>query len=154
MNQVPTWIVHAKDDEMTSVSCSDRVVKAMKECGNTNLLKYSRLEQGGHSLIYYFDYYNLYDWLLSHNRKKRTFNHNVDFIANPQMAVDEDCYTLGVKYYDFYYQEVTPEVLSKIKQRTPNAQGTPVPPKVKPAEAPVKVEPVTRIPTGPKKGKR
>lgn len=154
LNQVPTWIVHAKDDEMTSVSCSDRVVKAMKECGSTNLLKYSRLEQGGHSLIYYFDYYNLYDWLLSHNRKNRTFNHNIDFIANPQMAVDEDCYTLGVKYYDFYYQEVTPEVLSKIKQRTPNAQGTPVPPKVKPAEAPVKVEPVTRIPTGPKKGKR
>ena len=154
LNQVPTWIVHAKDDEMTSVACSDRVVKAMKECGNTNLLKYSRLEQGGHSLIYYFDNYNLYDWLLLHNRKNRTFNHNIDFIANPQMAVDEDCYTLGVDYYDFYYQEVTPEVLSKIKQRTPNAQGTPVPPKVKPAEAPVKVEPVTRIPTGPKKGKR
>jgi hypothetical protein len=151
LNQVPTWIVHAQDDEMTSVKYSDRVVEAMKSCGNTNLLKYSRLEQGGHSLIYYFDYYNLYDWLLSHNRQNRTFNHSIDFVADPRSTVDDDNFWLGVTYHEISWTEITSVKLSEIKARTPNAQGTPVPPKVKPVVEPVKVEPVTRIPTGRKK---
>ena len=148
LNQVPTWIVHAKDDDVTSVTNSDRVVNAMKQCGSTDLLKYSRLEQGGHSLIYYFDYSNLYEWLLSHNRKNRKFNHSIDFVADPHAPIDEDAYWLGVSYYNIEENEITLEKLAQVKQRTPNAQGSPVPQKVKPEEPQIIVEPITRIPTG------
>jgi len=71
LNKVPTWIIHSIDDDVTSISNSDRVVEAMKKCGPTNMLKYSRLTKGGHSLIEYFEYHNLYEWLFKHSTKKK-----------------------------------------------------------------------------------
>ena len=86
LNKVPTWIIHAADDETTDVACSDRVVEAMKTCGSTNLLKYSRLASGGHSLINYFQYHNLYTWLFKHSRTNRRFDTSVNFVENPSHA--------------------------------------------------------------------
>jgi len=123
LNKVPTWIIHAADDETTSVSCSDRVVEAMKTCGSTNLLKYSRLTSGGHSLITYFRYYNLYTWLFKHNRTNRRFDTSIDFVNNPKHpSVDEDRFWLGAGHSaDEIY--ITQTELTKIKARTPRQKG-------------------------------
>jgi len=124
LNKVPTWIIHAADDETTAVACSDRVVEAMKTCGSTNLLKYSRLTSGGHSLIMYFRYYNLYTWLFKHNRTNRRFDTNIDFVNNPEYpSVNEDRYWLGAGHTaDEIY--ITAAELAKIQARTPKQKGS------------------------------
>lgn len=118
LNKVPTWIIHAEDDETTSVSCSDRVVEAMKTCGSANLLKYSRLERGGHSLINYFRYHNLYSWLFKHSLTNRKFDTSIDFVSNP----DYSSYWNGGRSYgtDVY---ITASELAKIQARTPKASS-------------------------------
>ncbi len=120
LNKVPTWIIHAADDDVTSVSNSDKVVEAMKACGSTNMLKYSRLSSGGHSLIYYFQYRNLYDWLFSHNLKNRKFNTSIDFVNNPVVKTNENRYWLGGDNYEEYVH-ITAAELAKIKARTPKS---------------------------------
>lgn len=126
LNSVPTWIIHAIDDEETSVECSDRVVNAMKKCGNTQLLQYSRLEEGGHSLIHFFTYSSMFDWLFSHKSDVRKFNRNIDFVNNPEFDIDEAHWGLGGDYDYFISQDtdITSTQLAKIKQRKVNAQGT------------------------------
>ncbi|MBR5982625.1 MAG: LysM peptidoglycan-binding domain-containing protein [Bacteroidales bacterium] len=122
LNKVPTWIIHAADDETTAVACSDRVVEAMKACGSTNLLKYSRLTSGGHSLINYFNYYNLYSWLFKHNRTNRRFDTSIDFVNNPEYpSVDEYSYWGG--YSSVEGHEITQAELERVKARTPRQQG-------------------------------
>ena len=118
LNKVPTWIIHAADDETTAVSCSDRVVEAMKTCGNTNLLKYSRLESGGHSLINYFQYHNLYTWLFKHNRTNRRFDTSVNFVDNPDHADYHWSSGTGESIY------ITSAELAKIQARTPRQKGS------------------------------
>lgn len=120
LNQLPTWIIHAADDETTSVTNSDRVVEAMKKCGDTKLLKYSRLAEGGHSLIYYFDYWNLYQWLFKHSLKNRRFDTSVDFVADPQYRTNEQRYWLGGDGYEEHIA-ITQSELARIKARTPNS---------------------------------
>ena len=115
LNKVPTWIIHAADDETTDVACSDRVVEAMKKCGSTNLLKYSRLESGGHSLINYFRYHNLYEWLFKHSRANRRFDTSIDFVSNP----DYPRYWSGGNGESIY---ITATELAKIQARTPSTK--------------------------------
>ena len=118
LNKVPTWIIHAADDETTDVACSDRVVDAMKTCGSTNLLKYSRLTSGGHSLINYFQYHNLYTWLFKHNRTNRRFDTSVNFVDNPNRADYRWTSGIGESIY------ITAAELAKIQARTPNQKGS------------------------------
>lgn len=117
LNKVPTWRIHAADDETTDVACSDRVVEAMKACGSTNLLKYSRLESGGHSLINYFQIHSLYEWLFKHNRTNRRFDTSIDFVNNH----DYPRYWSGGKGPSVY---ITASELAKIQARTPRQQGS------------------------------
>ena len=118
LNKVPTWIIHAADDETTAVACSDRVVEAMKSCGSTNLLKYSRLESGGHSLINYFQYHNLYTWLFKHSRTNRRFDTSVNFVDNPDFADYHWSSGTGESIY------ITAAELAKIQARTPKQKGS------------------------------
>lgn len=119
LNKVPTWIVHAADDDVTPVSCSDRVVEAMKSCGSTNLLKYSRLTKGGHSLIELFRYKSLYKWLFLHNRTNRSFNSSIDFINAKDAVFDEGGLLYGVEIPN---KKITQSELAKIQARTPRSQ--------------------------------
>lgn len=117
LNKVPTWIIHAADDETTDVACSDRVVEAMKACGSTNLLKYSRLESGGHSLINYFQIHSLYEWLFKHSRTNRRFDTSIDFVNNH----DYPRYWSEGKGPSIY---ITASELAKIQARTPRQKGS------------------------------
>ena len=114
LNKVPTWIIHAIEDETTPISCSDRVVEAMKACGSTSLLKYSRLKDSGHDLTRFFNYWNLYNWLLKHDRTNRKIDNTVDFVNDPQYRIDPDIYLhlAFAKEFDFPI-EITPEELEK-----------------------------------------
>ena len=132
LNKVPTWIIHAIEDETTPISCSDRVVEAMKACGSTSLLKYSRLKDSGHDLTRFFNYWNLYNWLLKHDRTNRKIDNTVDFVNDPQYRIDPDIYLhlAFAKEFDFPI-EITPEELEKITARTPKQKGSNTIPKFK-----------------------
>ena len=121
LNKVPTWIIHAADDDVTSVKNSDRVVEAMKNCGSTDLLKYSRLDKGGHSLIEFFDYHNLYAWLFKHSTNNRKFDKSIDFVKKPEFRTDPRRYGLGGPFADLI--AINQSSLAKIKARTPKSAG-------------------------------
>ena len=67
LNKLPLWIMHGTADKDVPVSCSDKVVAAMKACGDTSRLRYDRLSGQNHSILARVFYmYEAYDWLFSH----------------------------------------------------------------------------------------
>ncbi len=69
LNQVPLWILHGTADRDVPISQSDRIVKAMKACGPTDLLRYERLSGVNHSQtakLFYLP--QTYEWLFSHSK--------------------------------------------------------------------------------------
>ena len=138
LNKVPTWIIHAIDDDVTSISNSDRVVAGMKKCGPTNLLIYSRLEKGGHSLIEFFEFHNLYEWLFKHSTTNRKLNTSIDFVNKHELWTDPRRYGLGGWYADIV--DIDQAKLAKIQARTPKGvnQLADKNKKAEPAPAPTK----------------
>ena len=68
LTTLPLWIIHGTADELTPVSCSDRVVDSMRSCGDTTRLIYDRLQGENHGrLARIFYLRQTYDWLLSHS---------------------------------------------------------------------------------------
>lgn len=68
LNDVPLWIIHGTADKAVPVSCSDRVVASMCECGDTSRLMYDRMKGVNHSQlarVFYLD--QTYDWLFAHS---------------------------------------------------------------------------------------
>lgn len=68
LNDLPLWIIHGTADKAVSVGCSDRVVSAMCECGDTSRLMYDRMKGVNHSQlarVFYLD--QTYDWLFEHS---------------------------------------------------------------------------------------
>ncbi len=67
LRQVPLWILHGTLDTAVPISCSDRVVAAMKRGAKPERLIYSRLKGYDHGrparLFYMAD---TYEWLFSH----------------------------------------------------------------------------------------
>lgn len=157
LNKVPTWIIHAIDDDVTSISNSDRVVAGMKKCGPTDLLKYSRLEKGGHSLIEFFEFHNLYEWLFKHSTTNRKLNTSIDFVNKHELWTDPRRYGLGGWYADFV--DIDQTKLAKIQARTPKggnqlANNTK---KAEPAPAPTKKttpEPAKKVTPAPEPVKK
>ena len=157
LNKVPTWIIHAIDDDVTSISNSDRVVAGMKKCGPTDLLKYSRLEKGGHSLIEFFEFHNLYEWLFKHSTTNRKLNTSIDFVNKHELWTDPRRYGLGGWYADFV--DIDQSKLAKIQARTPKggnqlANNTK---KTEPAPAPTKKttpEPTKKVTPAPEPAKK
>lgn len=67
LNKVPIWILHGTADVAVPISCSDRVVAAMKRKTTPQRLIYSRLKGYDHSYparLFYMQ--ETYDWLFSH----------------------------------------------------------------------------------------
>ena len=68
LTTMPLWIIHGTADELVSVKCSDRVVDAMRSCGDTTRLIYDRMEGVNHSRlarVFYLE--QTYEWLFSHS---------------------------------------------------------------------------------------
>ncbi|MBR4390815.1 MAG: LysM peptidoglycan-binding domain-containing protein [Bacteroidales bacterium] len=68
LTTLPLWVVHGTADELVPVACSDRVVEAIRTCGDTTRLIYDRLEGVNHSrLARVFYLKQTYEWLFSHS---------------------------------------------------------------------------------------
>lgn len=68
LNEVPLWIIHGTADTAVPVGCSQRVVDAMNECGDTDLLLFDKYEGVNHTrLARLFYLEETYDWLFSHS---------------------------------------------------------------------------------------
>ena len=69
LNDVPLWILHGTADKAVSISESQRIVNAMTSCGDTSLLRFTKLSGMNHSqLARAFYLQETYDWLFSHSR--------------------------------------------------------------------------------------
>ena len=80
LNEVPLWIFHGTADVAVPISCSDRVVAAMKRKTSPTRLIYSRLIGYNHSQPARLFYMNeVYEWLFSHSLtdEKRPLNKEI-----------------------------------------------------------------------------
>lgn len=81
LNKVPFWILHGTADRAVGISKSVEVVNKMKACGDTPLLRFTKLSGQSHSAlakIFYLD--DTYAWLFSHrlNDSVRFVNKDID----------------------------------------------------------------------------
>lgn len=68
LNQVPLWIIHGTADTAVPVGCSQRVVDAMAECGDTDLLLFDKFEGVNHRRLARLFYIpETYDWMFAHS---------------------------------------------------------------------------------------
>lgn len=89
LNRVPLWIMHGTADKAVSVSESQKIVNAMKECGDTDLLRFTKLPGKNHSdlaRIFYLD--ETYEWLFAHSLADsvRTVNTSINIDNNTMTA--------------------------------------------------------------------
>lgn len=85
LTKVPLWIIHGTADRDVPISHSDRIVNAMKACGPTHLLRYTRLHGVNHSQPAKIFYLNqTYAWLLSHSKADsvRQVNKDIDLTVS------------------------------------------------------------------------
>lgn len=69
LNTVPLWIIHGTADRAVSVAESQKVVNAMKACGNTDLLRFDKFPGINHSQLAKMFYIpETYEWLFRHSR--------------------------------------------------------------------------------------
>lgn len=67
LNEVPLWIIHGTADAAVPVGCSERVVEAMADCGDTTRLIFDRFKGVNHTRlarVFYLE--ETYDWLFAH----------------------------------------------------------------------------------------
>lgn len=79
--QVPLWIMHGTADKAISFSQSQKIVNAMKACGDTSRLRFTKLPGQSHGAlakIFYLE--ETYEWLFAHhlNDTNRPVNKEVD----------------------------------------------------------------------------
>ena len=68
LTKVPLWIMHGTADTAVPVRCSEKVVNAMIDCGDTSRLVFDKLKHVNHtrlSRVFYLK--QTYDWLFSHS---------------------------------------------------------------------------------------
>lgn len=85
LNELPLWILHGTADRAVSVGASQRVVDAMRACGDSKRLIWTRLQGANHgrlARIFYLP--ETYQWLFAHSLADtgravdRTFNINTE----------------------------------------------------------------------------
>ena len=79
--EVPLWIMHGTADKAISCSQSQKIVNAMKACGDTSRLRFTKLPGQSHGAlakIFYLE--ETYEWLFAHRLtdSNRTVNKDVD----------------------------------------------------------------------------
>ncbi len=83
--QVPLWIMHGTADKAISFSQSQKIVNAMKACGDTSRLRFTKLPGQSHGAlakIFYLE--ETYEWLFAHrlNDTNRPVNKEVDITVS------------------------------------------------------------------------
>ena len=84
LNTVPFWIQHGTADRDVGISQSQKVVNAMKQCGDTSLLRFDRLQGMNHGdLARVFYLKETYEWLFSHSRADTPRFVNKNIVITP-----------------------------------------------------------------------
>lgn len=84
LNEVPLWILHGTADRDVHIRESEKVVNAMKRCGPTHRLIFTRLQgvnHGGPARAFYLA--EPYEWLFSHNLQDPERKVNKNFSITP-----------------------------------------------------------------------
>lgn len=68
LKDIPIWAFHGKQDQVVSVEESKTMVKAVKECGGTNVKLTIYPETGHDSWKQAYNDENIFDWLLKHQK--------------------------------------------------------------------------------------
>ena len=83
LGELPFWILHGTADRAVVVGESKKVVNALKEQGNDNLLRFDWLPGANHGAlarIYYLE--QTYQWLFSHTLNDNPRRVNRDIVIN------------------------------------------------------------------------
>lgn len=87
--KLPLWIIHGTADKSVRVDASDRVVKAIKDTGDSSRLIYDRLPGVDHSTLARMFYMLItYDWLFSHSLNDPNREVNRNFVLTKDMIKD------------------------------------------------------------------
>ncbi len=84
LNSVPLWILHGTADRAVPCSQSEKVIHGMAACGDTSLLRYTKLSGQNHSQLaraFYIE--ETYQWLFAHSRGDSVHTVNRDIIITP-----------------------------------------------------------------------
>jgi predicted peptidase len=83
LTKVPLWIIHGTADRAVPVAQSQQVVNAMKNCGDTTLLRFDKINGVNHAgLARVFYLPELYEWLFSHDASDSVQHINKDVTIN------------------------------------------------------------------------
>jgi LysM repeat protein len=89
LTKVPLWIIHGTADKAVPVSQSQKVADAMKNCGDTSLLRFDKLIGVNHSrLARTFYLPMLYEWLFSHSLADSVKYINKNFTITSASFID------------------------------------------------------------------
>ena len=92
LNELPLWILHGTADRAVGVGCSQKVVDAMKSCGKSERLIWTRLQGMNHgSLARAFYLPETYQWLFAHSLADTNRPVNRDFVITPS-TLSRDAY--------------------------------------------------------------
>ena len=67
IKRVPVWTIHGSADNVIPIAETERLVNRLEQCGGE--VKFTRLENEGHGIQYYYEKNDIYDWLLTKQRK-------------------------------------------------------------------------------------
>ncbi|WP_229251044.1 dienelactone hydrolase family protein [Emticicia sp. BO119] len=67
LKNIPIWTFHGTEDNVISISETERVVKTLEECKAS--IKFTRLENEGHSIQHLYENDEIYEWLLQWKRR-------------------------------------------------------------------------------------
>ena len=83
LTEVPLWIVHGTADTAVPIRCSEKVVNAMIECGDTSRLVFDKLKHVNHTRlarVFYLE--QTYEWLFSHSLSDSALMVNKNYSMN------------------------------------------------------------------------
>lgn len=110
---MPLWILHGLADRAVPVRASDKVVAAMRRCGDVSRLRYTKLQGHTHSSIARVLYRReAYDWLLSHS------------LQDPGRAVNDAIVINEATLASAYYPESYAKGTVKVNGATGSSSGS------------------------------
>lgn len=93
LNDMPFWLMHGTADRAVKVSQSQKIIDQMAKCGDTSLLRFTKLkgvDHGGLARAFYIS--DIYEWLLHHrlDDSPRQVHRDIDVTPERLQAAYKD----------------------------------------------------------------
>lgn len=66
INRIPVWTFHGTKDDIISIQETESLVRGLRQCKGK--VKFTRLENEGHSIAYLYERKNIYRWMLAQKK--------------------------------------------------------------------------------------